>query len=134
MGKSLLWGLTTPSEDDRIWNEYGNCTIPVYEYLFSTLGVCLPFTAFEVGVFNYRMVAPSQLHCLVRRTQRSIDTGMNIKRETLCHLVFSPLSLPLGYFDSAKRIVASPLGANDTYFWRFSWLAAFCGEYNHLVW
>lgn len=34
VGELLLWGLTIPGNDDRICNEYGNCTIPIYEYLF----------------------------------------------------------------------------------------------------
>lgn len=62
MGESSLWGLTIPSDEDMICNEYGNCTIPLYEYHFSSLGVRFPFTAFEVGVFNYIMVASSQLY------------------------------------------------------------------------
>lgn len=39
-------------------------TIPslLYEYLFSTLEVCPPFTAIENNVFNNLMVSPSQLH------------------------------------------------------------------------
>lgn len=68
VGKLSLWGLTIPGEDDRICNEYGNCNIPLYKYLFTTLGVCFPFTAFEGGVFNYLMVAPSQLIPLVGHT------------------------------------------------------------------
>lgn len=54
--------LTILSEDERISNYYGSCTISLFEYLFSTLGVRLFFTAFEVGVFNYLMVDPSQIN------------------------------------------------------------------------
>lgn len=62
MGKSSLWSFTIPDEDDMICNKYGKCTTPLYEYLFSNLDVRFPFTAFEVGVLNYLMAAPSQLH------------------------------------------------------------------------
>lgn len=62
VGEPSLWGLTIPSAENWICNGYGKCTIPWYEYLFSSLWVNLPFTAFEVDVLNYLMVAPSQLH------------------------------------------------------------------------
>lgn len=62
VGELSLWILTTPSEDDRICSKYSNYTILLYEYLFLTLGATLPFSAFKVGVFNYLMVAPSQIH------------------------------------------------------------------------
>ncbi|CAI8615015.1 unnamed protein product [Vicia faba] len=45
-----------------MYNEYGNRTIPMNEYMFLSLGVCFPFTAFGVYVLNYLMVVPSQLH------------------------------------------------------------------------
>lgn len=64
MGESLFWVLTTSGEDDRICSEYGNYIIPLYQYLFSTLGIRLPFNAFEVGIFNYLMVASSQFNSL----------------------------------------------------------------------
>ncbi|KAI5412499.1 hypothetical protein KIW84_057245 [Lathyrus oleraceus] len=62
IGQLSLWGLTIPDDEDKICNEYDYYIIPLYEYLFSFLGVCLSFTTFEVGVLNYLMVAPSQLH------------------------------------------------------------------------
>lgn len=62
VGESSLWGLTIPSEDERICNDYGNCTMPLYKYIFSTLGVCFPFTTFEISVLNYLKEVPSQLH------------------------------------------------------------------------
>lgn len=60
MEEPFFWGSTIPVEDDIICNEYGGDTIPFY--VFITLGVHLPFTAFEVDVFNHLMVAHSQLH------------------------------------------------------------------------
>lgn len=51
-----------PRTKDKIYNEYGNCTIHLYEYIFSSMGVRLSFIAFEVEVLKFLMVAPSQLH------------------------------------------------------------------------
>lgn len=62
VGEQSLWGSTTPVEDDKICSEYDGCIISLYECFFSTMGVHLPFTAYEVGVFNHIMVAPSQLY------------------------------------------------------------------------
>lgn len=61
VGELSLWGLTILGEDDIVCSEYDNLTISLYEYLFKTLGVHLPFTIFEEGVFNYLMVASSQI-------------------------------------------------------------------------
>lgn len=59
VGEPSHWGSTTPTEGDRICNEYGSCIIPIYEYLLSTLGVRLLFNAFEVSVFNHLIVSHS---------------------------------------------------------------------------
>lgn len=34
VGEMSLCAITISSTEDRICNEYGNCTIPLYEYLF----------------------------------------------------------------------------------------------------
>lgn len=67
VGESSFLGLTIPGEDDGICSEYDNYTIPLYEYLLSTIGVCMPFTAFEVDVFNFLMTAISFLELGVRK-------------------------------------------------------------------
>lgn len=62
VGEPFFWGSTIPVEDDIVCIEYGGDTIPLYECIFTTLGVHMPFTAFEVDVFNHLMMAHSQLH------------------------------------------------------------------------
>ncbi|KAI5407158.1 hypothetical protein KIW84_053419 [Lathyrus oleraceus] len=59
VGELSLWGLTILGEDDIVCSEYDNLTIPLYEYLFKTLGVHLPFTIFEEGESLCRSVFSS---------------------------------------------------------------------------
>lgn len=54
VGALSLWGFTIYGKDDKICSDYGNCSVPLYEYPFSTLGVRKPYTAFEVGFITTR--------------------------------------------------------------------------------
>lgn len=56
------WGVLTLDEDKRIWSGYGECVIPFYEWVFSILDIWFPFNSFEIEVFTYLMVTPSQLY------------------------------------------------------------------------
>lgn len=50
VGTSSYLGFLTPSQNDYISSEYGDCVIPFYECTFSVLGLLLPFNAFEMEV------------------------------------------------------------------------------------
>lgn len=47
------WGCLTPSENERICREYGDCDIHFYERTFLVLGFCLPFSIFDIEVLNH---------------------------------------------------------------------------------
>lgn len=66
-GLSLCWFVfelrcLDPGENDRIYNEYGDCVIPFYECIFSILGLWLSSNVFKMEVLKHLMVASSKLH------------------------------------------------------------------------
>lgn len=56
------WGIMSPSEDEIICDKYGVCVIPFYDCVFLTMGLYLPFTAFEIEVLKHLAMDPSQLY------------------------------------------------------------------------
>ena len=51
-----------PSTNARICSVYPNYSFAMYEIAFKDLGLRLPFTDFQTGVFMHLELAPSQLH------------------------------------------------------------------------
>lgn len=62
MGRLCESGLFPPNGDKRICNKYDRFHIPFHEWLFSVIGLCLPFNDFEVGDMNHLMISHLQLH------------------------------------------------------------------------
>ena len=54
--------VTRPSIDARIFSEFTEYGFPMYEIVFRDLGLTLPFSDFQAGVFCHLNMAPSQLH------------------------------------------------------------------------
>lgn len=80
------------------------------------MGFYLPFTAFELDVLNYLMVALSQLHPPVGHTLKLISRCVSILREYSSLSYFSSLSLGSKHFGPTKRSGFGSFGANDTKF------------------
>lgn len=59
---SSNWGILSPFENNIICDKYGACAIPFYECTFSTMCLCLPFTAFEVEVMRHFSMTLLQIH------------------------------------------------------------------------
>ena len=70
IGPSYDWGVLTSDENEKLCSEYGNCTIPFYECIFSILGFFLPFIAFEVKVLK---------HLVIRGVRGSVWIGFELK-------------------------------------------------------
>ena len=51
-----------PARDARICSKFIQDALPTYEIMFRDLGLLLPFSEFQVGVFNHLSLAPSQLY------------------------------------------------------------------------
>ena len=51
-----------PTSDARICSEFTEYAFPMYEIVFRDLGLRLPFSDLQAGVFNHLNLAPSQLH------------------------------------------------------------------------
>lgn len=47
---------------ERICNSFKGCSVPLYESLFTSLGVRMPFSDFKVAMMNRFRVSPLQLH------------------------------------------------------------------------
>lgn len=56
------WSVFPVNLAERICNSFEECLVPLYEYLFTRLGICLPFLDFEVFVMDRLKVVPSQFH------------------------------------------------------------------------
>lgn len=48
VGLPLDWGVFTLGDNERIYNEYGDCAIPFYQCVFLILGIWFPFNDFEM--------------------------------------------------------------------------------------
>lgn len=62
VGSSSNRGSLSLFEQERICDKYGGGIIPFYGCVFSTLGLRLPFTIFEIEDLKHLSMAPSQLH------------------------------------------------------------------------
>lgn len=61
-GNPLKWSALPVGSDKRISTSFDNYAIPLYECLFTKVGVLLPFSNFQVSVLKNLKVPPSQLH------------------------------------------------------------------------
>jgi hypothetical protein len=55
------WKINLPTISDRIYSRYSANRIPMYEAVFQEVGFRLPFSAFQVSVFEWMELCPSQL-------------------------------------------------------------------------
>lgn len=51
-----------PNEDEQVCSTYAPDMIPMYEIIFRDMRFRLPFTDFQISVFNHFELAPRQLH------------------------------------------------------------------------
>ena len=51
-----------PTLTTRICSEFEEDRFPMYEVVFIDLELCLPFSDFQMGVFNHLNLTPSKLH------------------------------------------------------------------------
>lgn len=56
------WAILLVGLDERVCIYFEGCSVPLYECLFTRLGVLLPLSDFEVVRVNHLKVSPSQLH------------------------------------------------------------------------
>lgn len=59
---SLNWSTLPVCPTKRICISFEGCSVPLYECLFTRLGVRLPFSDFEVAMMNRLRAAPLQPH------------------------------------------------------------------------
>lgn len=64
VGPSSESGMHVLDEDKRECREYEACVIPLQNFLFSFIRRNLPFSDFEIGIFNHLLIAPSHLHAV----------------------------------------------------------------------
>lgn len=58
----LDWLILSVGLIERIYSYFEDYFVPLYECLFTRLGIRLPFSNFEVAMMNCLKVTPSQLH------------------------------------------------------------------------
>lgn len=56
------WVVSVPVLDDRVCDVYPPDPIPMYQIIFREMGFGVPFTDFQVSIFNHLELAPNQLH------------------------------------------------------------------------
>ena len=61
-GDSPSWKPIIPMKTKRICSSFTGQKFPMYEFAFKEAGMRLPFNAFQMGVFEWLDLAPSQLH------------------------------------------------------------------------
>lgn len=57
-GPSSNLGVLSHEGNKMVCNKYEGCVILLHEYLFSLIGLCLPFNAFEVDILNQLRISP----------------------------------------------------------------------------
>lgn len=58
----LYWSVFPMDLEKRIYRSFNDSSIPLYECMFTRIGLCLPLFDFEVGVLKHLKVSHSQLH------------------------------------------------------------------------
>ncbi|RHN61339.1 hypothetical protein MtrunA17_Chr4g0035571 [Medicago truncatula] len=61
IGRKEEWEITLPTTSDRICSRFSGNRIPMYEAVFQEVGFRLPFPPFQVSVFEWMELCPSQL-------------------------------------------------------------------------
>ena len=56
------WYCCAPKEEDRICHHFPGKQFTMYEFAFREAGMRLPFSSFQMSVFKWLRLAPSQLH------------------------------------------------------------------------
>ncbi|KAI5391422.1 hypothetical protein KIW84_076288 [Lathyrus oleraceus] len=56
------WYCCAPKEEDRICHHFPGKQFTMYEFAFREAGIRLPFNSFQMSVFKWLRLAPSQLH------------------------------------------------------------------------
>lgn len=56
------WVIMPVCLDGKVCSSFDGCSVPMYEYLFTSLGMLLPFSDYEVAMMNHLKLAPSKLH------------------------------------------------------------------------
>ena len=62
LGTEGDWAVHLPEHDDRICSSFRDDMFPMYEYVFKEMRLRLPFSDFQIAVFNHLELSPSQLH------------------------------------------------------------------------
>jgi len=62
IGKREDWEVNLPNTSERIYSSFLANRIPMYEAVFQEVGFRLPFSSFQVSVFKWMELCPSQLH------------------------------------------------------------------------
>lgn len=62
VGDPSEWSDLLVGVEKRIYISFDDCVIPLYDFLFSRIGMRFPFCDFRVVVLKYLNVAPSQIH------------------------------------------------------------------------
>lgn len=63
VGNSPNWEILLVGMDERVYNSFEGCSVPMYDCFFTGLGLHIPFSDFEVAVINHLKVPPpQQLH------------------------------------------------------------------------
>ena len=61
-GRKEDWEVNFPSTLYRIFSKYTANCIPMYEMVFKEMGFRLPFSPFQISLFQWLALSPSQLH------------------------------------------------------------------------
>ncbi|KAI5407378.1 hypothetical protein KIW84_053579 [Lathyrus oleraceus] len=56
------WYCCAPKEEDRICHHFPGKQFTMYEFAFREAGIRLPFNSFQMSIFKWLRLAPSQLH------------------------------------------------------------------------
>jgi len=61
IGRKEDWEILLPSSSDRVCSCFSSSCIPMYEAVFQEVGFRLPFSPFQVSVFDWLELCPSHL-------------------------------------------------------------------------
>ncbi|RHN60180.1 hypothetical protein MtrunA17_Chr4g0022721 [Medicago truncatula] len=87
IGKREDWEILLPNVFDRVFSRFSANRIPMYEVVFREVGFRLPFSPFQVSVFEWLELCPSQL--------RLDSFAYLIAFELLCHFLGLPATKDL---------------------------------------